>query len=185
MNKRLMVTVVLAVVMVLGVAGVALAQTGTPTATPAPNAKAFAGKWMDGVSGFFGRMAGTGNNWKQFDTIASVLKLTPAQLFEQLHGGKTLAEIATAQGVDQSAISDALKSERKTALQSGIDQALKSGKLTQEQADWLRQGIDKGWLPGGRMMGGGLPGRKMMGGFGHGLGRMAPRTAPTATPGAY
>ncbi|MGC8781734.1 MAG: hypothetical protein ACP5UQ_12805 [Anaerolineae bacterium] len=143
---------VLALLVLVGamVVGVASAQSTTPTPTT-PNG--FLGKFGRGF-GFWG-----GPN-SEFDAIAKALNLTPTQLFEQLHSGKTLDEIAKAQGVDLTKVQEAVNAARMQAMKDAIAQAVKDGKMTQEQADWLLQGLEKGYMPGGR---GGFFGH-----FGHG-----------------
>jgi len=152
------------------VAGTVSAQAPTPT--PAPNT--FLGKLGRGL-GFWG-----GPN-SEFDAIAKALNLTPTQLFEQLHSGKTLEEIAQAQGVDLTKVQEAVNASRLQAMKDRIAQAVKDGKMTQEQADWLLQGLEKGYMPGGR---GGRFGGFMdhggMRGFG---GKGFPKTPSTPTPG--
>lgn len=64
--------------------------------------------------------------------IASYLGLTPAQLREQLRIGKTLAQIAIAQGKSVSGLEDAISAD----VQAHLDQAVANGRLSaaQEQA---------------------------------------------------
>ena len=64
--------------------------------------------------------------------IASYLGLTPAQLREQLRAGKTLAQIAVAQGKSVSGLEDAIYAD----VQAHLDQAVANGRLTsaREQA---------------------------------------------------
>lgn len=147
----------LAVVVALAVGGVALAQSDTPSAqtTPVPPC---GGLWAKGF-GFW-----RGGMWTEFDAIAKALNLTPTQLFEELHSGKTLAEIAEAQGVDLDTVKEALNAARVQAMKDAIAKAVEEGKMTQEQADWLLQGLEKGYLPGGRGFGFGFGF-----GFGHGM----------------
>ncbi len=174
----------LALVVVLGAFAfnTAFAQTGTPQATPqAPTAPAAGsnqgqGLWRgdDGL-GFFG------GSWTTFDAEAKALNLTPAQLFEQLHSGKTLSDIAQAQGVTVQSVQDAAKAVQVQATKDNIAQAVKNGTMTQAQADWLLQGIDKGYTNGlGPGFGLGFGGR---GGPHSGFGPGAPSTAPTAPSG--
>ncbi len=175
--RRLVAIVgVLALVTVLGLmaVGTAFAQTTTPGTQATPPAqttpqtpKAF------GLRGFgFG-----GKSFGSFDAMAQALNLTPVQLFEQLHSGKTISEIAAAQGVDLQKLQDAAKAAEIKAMKDRIAQAVTNGTMTQEQADWLLQGIDKGWAPGGRGFGfGGHGGRGGRGGFGE---RQAPSTPAT------
>ena len=162
-KKRLALVVsVLALITILGVAaaGTALAETTTPPteSTPAaPKAERL------GLGFWFGFRGG---DTARFDAVAEALNLTPAQLFEELHAGKTLSEIAEAQGVDLSTVQEAMNASRVQAMKDRITQAVTDGKITQEQADWLLQGIEKGWTDGGRGFG--------FDGFGHdGRGRGA------------
>ena len=67
-------------------------------------------------------------------------------MFEQLHSGKTLSDIATAQGEDLSAVQAAVNASRVQAMKDKIAQAVTDGTITQEQADWLLQGLDKGYF---------------------------------------
>ena len=157
----------LAVITIVGLlaAGTIFAQTSTPpTQTmPAP------------FMPFLGRGFGErGGSWAQFDAMAAALNLTPTQLFEQLHSGKTLSEIAQAQGVDLQKLQETANASRIQAMKDAIAQAVKDGKMTQEQADWLLQGMDKGYIPGGRSFG------PMRGGM-RGFRGQAPSRAPAAS----
>lgn len=64
--------------------------------------------------------------------IASYLGLTPAQLRAQLRAGKTLAQIAVAQGKSVSGLEDAIHAD----VQAHLDRAVANGRLTaaREQA---------------------------------------------------
>jgi hypothetical protein len=169
MTKRRLALVmgVLALVTILGVAsvGAAFAQTSTPPtqSTPQTPSQPGAGEVRRGF-GFGFR----GGDTATFDAIASALNLTPTQLFEQLHSGKTLSEIATAQGVDLSAVQAAVNASRVQAMKDKIAKAVADGTISQEQADWLVQGLDKGYSLGGKGFGFGFGSR------GHGRGMMMP-----------
>ena len=151
-------------------AGTAFAQGETPGATPSVTE----GKMKMGRG--FGFWGGSST---QFDAVAKALNLTPTQLFEQLHSGKTLEEIAEAQGVALQTVMDAMNAERIQAMKDQIAQAVADGKITQAQADWMLEGIEKGYMPmerGGFGKFGG-PGR------GHGRGGwQAPSAPSTPTP---
>jgi hypothetical protein len=122
----------------------ALAQDTEPTPSP-PSEK---GDW-----GWFGWGAGS---WKQFDTIAEALGLTPTELFTKLHDeGKSVSEIADEKGIDIQAVRDALNAGRAEAQRQAIQQGVQDGKITQEQADWLLEGLDKGFYGAGHMGRGG------------------------------
>ncbi len=78
---------------------------------------------------------------ENFDAIAKALNLTPTQLFEQLHSGKTLDEIAEAQGVDLAKVQEAANATRVQAMKDAIAQAVKDGKMTQDRPT----GSCRGW----------------------------------------
>jgi hypothetical protein len=147
-KKLAAVVGVLALIAVIGVvaAGAAFAQADTPT--PAPNAAP--GQPFDGCG--MGRGFGLGGpgSWDNFDAMAKALNLTPTQLFEAMHNGKTLDEIAKTQGVDLAKVQEAANAARVQAMKDKIAQAVKDGKMTQEQADWLLQGLAKGYTGKGR-----------------------------------
>ncbi|MBM2850617.1 MAG: uncharacterized protein HW418_3559, partial [Anaerolineales bacterium] len=65
--------------------------------------------------------------------LADALKLTPDELNEQLASGKTLIQIAEAQGVSQDQLAAALE----TSVKAGLDKAVADGVLTQAQADQM------------------------------------------------
>lgn len=155
------------------VVGTAFAQEDTPTPTPktAPNFP-FGRHGM----GFGFR----GGGMENFDAIAEALNLTPTQLFEQLHSGKSLDEIAEAQGIDLAKVQEAAKAARLEALKDAIAQAVKDGKMTQDRADWLLQGLDKGYLGKGRVFGFGFGCDHMGRGGMRGGGKWGPSPAPTA-----
>jgi hypothetical protein len=151
MSKKWIAVIVMSLLLVAALATTVLAQ-GTTPATPTPQA-APCGK------GPWGGMMGRG--WGDFDTVAKALNLTPTQLFEQLHSGKTLEEIAEAQGVDLQKVQDAVKVAQLETMKQSINDAVKAGTITQEQADWLLKGLENGWGFG----------RGFGRGFGHGFGR--------------
>jgi hypothetical protein len=74
-----------------------------------------------------------------FETAASYLGLTEAELREQLADGKTLAEIADAEGKSVDGLVQALVDEAEAKL----DEAVAEGRLTQAQADELAEGLEE------------------------------------------
>lgn len=70
--------------------------------------------------------------------LARALGLTRAQLREQLRAGRSIADIAKAQGKSLPDVRTALKASAKRRL----DEAVAGGKLTRERADRLRARID-------------------------------------------
>jgi hypothetical protein len=131
MKRFTKVLVGLAIAAVLTVAAVvAAAQSAddcAPTTAPAPRL----GMWECG-------------HWMVFDAAAEALGLTPQQLFTELHGGKTLQEVAEAQGIDPETVQEAMTGVRAEARKAAIEQAVKDGKLTRAQADWMFQGMELG-----------------------------------------
>jgi len=179
MKRQLLLVVAVGLVISLLVGGVALAQEATPQAgdTATPQAPC---DMLGRLGGRFGGLGGFGfgkGGWTIYDKVAETLKLTPTELFEQLHSGKTLAEIAEAQGVDMTAIQDVVKTTRLDAQRAAIEQAVTDGKITREQADWMLQGLENGWGFGGRMGRGGHPG------FGMSLPRMGTQLPSSASNG--
>jgi hypothetical protein len=145
-----------------------------------------------GPSAFGGLGAGLMGD---FSTAATYLGLTTDQLMTDLKGGKTLAQVATAQGKTP----DGLISALVAAVEKQLDAAVTANKLssTQEQAieKNLQQQITAlvngtrptfgkfkaGTFKGGFFRGGRGPGfgRGMPGGFGHGAPTPPPATTTT------
>jgi hypothetical protein len=140
MNKKWLIPISLALVLTLVVGGVALAQDVGPKVDEAVQAVK-----ADVVVEMARLFGGFGGNWEIFDAVAQTLKLTPTQLFEQLHSGKTLKEIAAAQGVDMQAVKDVVKAVCETRAKEAIQKALDNGKITKDQADWMLKGLENGW----------------------------------------
>jgi len=134
-NKALLI-VGLSLLLVLVVAGAAFAQG------PKPPAKS-KGTLPNKVAGLRGAVPFGG--WKIYDAVAEALKLNPSQLFEQLHGGNTLKQVAEAQGVEMQVVQDAVKVARQTQARDAIQKALDGGKITKERADWMLKGLENGW----------------------------------------
>jgi hypothetical protein len=89
----------------------------------------------------------------KLSSAADYLGLTQAELREQLAGGKSLAEIAEAEGKSV----DGLQQAMLAGAKSDLDEAVRNERLTQEQADeiyeHLQSSIDdlvNGTLPGPR-----------------------------------
>jgi predicted DNA-binding protein YlxM (UPF0122 family) len=74
-----------------------------------------------------------GGNQKQCinNELLTLLKINANSLRQELKGGKSLADIAAARGVQKQQVIDLLVKQKAQR----IDQALKTGKLTQAQAD--------------------------------------------------
>ncbi len=100
-------------------------------------------------------MWGGGGNWEVFDTIADEFGMTPTELFEALHDGGTIEELAEAEGVDLEDLHETLADLHQERARERIQEAVESGDISQDQADWMLEGMENGYGPMGR-------------GFGHG-----------------
>jgi hypothetical protein len=144
MNKKLLLAAVLGLALVLVVGGAVFAQTANPPAANTP-ATPQTGQTPPAILRGLGL---PGGNWKAFDAAAAALKLTPTQLFEQLHSGKTLAQVAQAQGVDLKTVQQAIRSAQVASAEQALARAVAAGRITQAQADWITTGINNGWFRG-------------------------------------
>jgi len=131
-------------------AGFVFAQTSTPTALWGGGYGP--GGMMGGYGGgMMGNFAQNGDGYAWMNTmhqwmttnggmhtivwngLADALKLTPDELQNQLASGKTLTQIAEAQGVSQEQLTAVLE----TSVKAGLDKAVADGVLTQAQADQM------------------------------------------------
>ncbi len=71
------------------------------------------------------------NNTATLEAVAAALNMKPADLIAQLQAGKTLADIATAQNVDQAKVKQAIIDATKAQIQKEVQ----DGIITQAQAD--------------------------------------------------
>jgi predicted DNA-binding protein YlxM (UPF0122 family) len=103
------------------------------------------------------------------ETVAEVLGLAPEDLKSEIQSGKSVAEVAEAQGVDTQSIVDAINAE----IEQWVQGAVNEGRLTQEQADRIRESLadfDGERLQGLMMPFGPGPGRRGDFGIGGGWG---------------
>ena len=75
----------------------------------------------------------------RFETVSEILGLTPEEIKAQLQDGKTLADIAAAQGFSQDDLKDAMLA----AATEQLYQKVVDGTITQEQADQVLQRMQK------------------------------------------
>jgi hypothetical protein len=168
MFKRRSIGALAAVILVLGVAGTALAYDPTPPADGVCPYGGTCGGYGMGGYGYYGTMPGL---------LAEALGMTVEELYAALAEGRTVAELAAAQGVELADLAAALIAPRVERL----EQAVADGYMTQEQADWMIAemteqmvwrlesfGLGYGGFGGGCGMGGGGYGhRGGMGGGGY------------------
>jgi polyhydroxyalkanoate synthesis regulator phasin len=81
---------------------------------------------------------GFGMRHGMLDDIAAALGTTPAKLFASLRSGKSIEDVAKANGKSLADVRSAVKAAVKTRL----DKAVKDGDLTQKQADAMVEATD-------------------------------------------
>jgi polyhydroxyalkanoate synthesis regulator phasin len=96
-----------------------------------------AGPWL-GPPGPFGHFGDGFTPFGRFDAAASYLGLTKAQLFQRLNEGKTLADIAKAQGKTV----DGLVSALYDAAKKRLDKAVDDGRLTKAEEQSVLDGLE-------------------------------------------
>ncbi len=133
------VAVIVAVAAALGLSSIASAQTATPPSTGTTQQQQVQPN---------GPRPMMLHSKVELDAAAKALGMTSDELSAQLWGGKTLADIATAKGVDIATVQKAVQAAVVADIKANLAQAVKDGKLTQAKADWLTQGLDNGyWGP--------------------------------------
>jgi uncharacterized protein (DUF433 family) len=80
---------------------------------------------------------GRGMRGGPLDDIAKALGTTPAKLFESLRAGKSIADVAKANG---KSVAD-VRAAAKAAVRTRLDKAVKDGDLTRKQADAILERI--------------------------------------------
>jgi hypothetical protein len=136
-----------AIIAALGISSAAFAQ-GSTTPTPAtPTAQTAPPAGPDGAP-CFGRGGGL-HSQAALAAAAKALGMTTDELSAELWGGKTLADIATAKGVDIATVKAAVDAAQVAETKTAIAQAVTDGTMTQAKADWLITGLDKGYWGAG------------------------------------
>lgn len=133
-----------ALVLLFGGLGASVASAQEPTPGDARQCGLWG--WAQDFLGF-----GRGGRLPLFDAAADVLGLTPEELFSEMYAGKTIEEVAEAQGVEVDALQEALNQTRDEAMRDAIAEAVEEDEMSQEQADWLLEGMDQGFIPHGRV----------------------------------
>jgi hypothetical protein len=133
----------------VAVAAIAFVAVGSAVAADDDPPKPPLGGLRGGGCGLFG----AGGNWDVFDTVADAFGMTPTELFEALHGGSTIEELAEAEGVDLEGLQETLADLHKERARERIQEAVENGDISQEQADWMLEGMENGYGPMGRGFG--------------------------------
>ncbi|WP_301173056.1 hypothetical protein [Brevibacillus nitrificans] len=122
----------MAAVLSIGSLGSAMAAdtTQTQSQTQAKDLNKPAEVKFNGNMGHRGGF-GFGFGYEKNEELLTLLNLDAAKLSEELKAGKTLAQVAEAQGVDEDDVIALLVKQQEEKLA----EAVKAGKLTQEQAD--------------------------------------------------
>ncbi len=132
MKKVLIVgAVVFAVVLVLGAAGLAYAQTRTPGQ----------GGYGPGMMGGWGY--GPMHTY-MVEALADALHLDPQAVQDRMTAGETPWQIAQSTGLSNEQVRALLEQVHDTAL----DKAVAAGALTQEQAYEMEEHMDRMWANG-------------------------------------
>lgn len=148
MKKTLVVVSVMIITLVvaLGIAGYAVAQTGRQWLGGMMGGSNYSGGMMDG-SGYAGSMMngygmggmmggyGTYGLMHQFmvNALAENLGLQPEELQSRIDAGESMWDIASAEGLTDEEITTVMQSAHEFA----IEQAVADGVITQEQAEWM------------------------------------------------
>jgi hypothetical protein len=143
-KKFASIAVLVGLVAALGITSVVSAQgavTPTPVAPTTQTAPPAAPPEGMGSRGLHSEAA--------LAAAAKALGMTTDELSAELWGGKTLADIAEAQGVDIATVKTAVEAAQVEETKTAIAQAVTDETMTQEKADWLLEGLDAGyWGPG-------------------------------------
>jgi hypothetical protein len=129
--KHLLIVSVLLVALAVLLAPVVLAQDSTPTQPGDDCPMMQPGGRMSGMMGRGGMMGWAGLP----DEVAELLDLSEDEIEAARQDGKSLAEIAKAQGVEKDDLVATILEARSAAL----DALVKDGKLTQAQADLMAE----------------------------------------------
>lgn len=124
--KLLTVSIALAGLLVVSVAGVAMAQDPADT----DDMPAYCGLG-------WGRSHGHGAT--SSETVSELSGLTPEEIQAQRQEGKSLVEIAAAQGVSEDALVEAIMAAKTEFIQQRVE----AGTLTQEQADLILEQMEQ------------------------------------------
>lgn len=154
--KKIWISLAVVLVVVaagLGVAGVVKAQAVTPPVqdgTTLPYGGMMGGRW----GGHMGMMGGTadGEFGPLHDVMISAwageLGLTVDELNALLAEGKTMVEIAEAQGVSGEAFTTAWVNVHTAAWDEAVAQGLITAEQAQFMKDRMQTRLDAGWVPG-------------------------------------
>lgn len=135
-KKVLLIVAALVLTLVIFGAGFAFAQYGNASAAGLPYGGP--GGMMGGYGGMMGGRGGYGPVHDYVEqALGEKLGLTEAQVEEQLSAGKTMAQIATDNGIAAADLTAFLNDVHTAAF----DQAVAAGALTREQADLMLQNM--------------------------------------------
>ncbi|WP_152559349.1 hypothetical protein [Tumebacillus flagellatus] len=140
MKKSLKWTLAVIVVLVIGgAAGVYAEASASNKAASDQNQNQQPNKPWGNGQGKGGRAGMGQTSFQQNTELQTLLKLSADDLTSQLQAGKTLAEIASAQGVDKQAVVDLLLKQETARL----DQQVKDGKMTSDQEAQMKTNLSQ------------------------------------------
>jgi DNA-binding CsgD family transcriptional regulator/Trp operon repressor len=137
MMKKQIQSVIAGTAIVVAMGTIGLGVVGSAQAQPIKSSSVAALNTSATSSNVAQQAAGMRGGGKNIAAIASVLKLTEAELKTQVQSGKTLAQIATAQSVSVQSVINVLVAD----MQAHIAEELASGEITQAQADTKLAGV--------------------------------------------
>ena len=135
--KKQIQSVIAGTAIVVAMGAIGLGVVGSAQAQPIKSISVVALNTSATSSNVAQQAAGMRGGGKNIAAIASVLKLTEAELKTQVQSGKTLAQIATAQSVSVQSVINVLVAD----MQAHIAEELASGEITQAQADTKLAGV--------------------------------------------
>ena len=144
MKKLLGIAALVGIVAALGISSLKCIRAYLVTPTPTAPTEQAAPRDGFGPRGLHSQAA--------LEAAAKALDMMADELaLGQLWGGKTLADIADAKGVDIADVQAQLveAAQARADAKTAIAQAVTDGTITQAKADWLIKGLDAGyWGPG-------------------------------------
>ncbi len=154
MKKTLLVVSITIVLLVaLGIAGFAYAQSQTPPTPGTPYGWGMMGGYASqGMMGGRGMMAGFNGQYGPMhtyvvDAVAEKLGLTSEDVQSRLASGESMWQIASSTGLSDDQVRAVLEEAHDIALQKAVE----AGLLTQEQAEWMDQHMEQMWAANGGM----------------------------------
>jgi hypothetical protein len=169
-KKRLFAAVLVTVLAALAVSSFSVFAQDTDDPTPPFGMMGHHGGMMGGMHGMMGGMMGSDDH-TMLAGAAELLDMTVDELYDALHSGTSLQDLAKEKDVNVDNLTDAMLD----GMKAHLAEAVEAGYITQEQADehlaWMSENLTE--MPMFNGTAGGMMGMMghMHGGTGHGMGR--------------